>query len=419
MPGERPTIVMDVVEGAVYWVTMGMRHHHLYTTDVKSKREAAETLLFQRSRELAEAREAMRDGRGMQAEMERQMAARDAAEKQKRIEHIGQKAIRRIMQASLSRGFEAWADGYYDALRKKQLLAQAAMRLARPALSSAYAHWFRDWREELAAEEREKAGLSQAQEVKRRKKAEAHVKQLQTEVDELRGQAGASAGVQAEMERRAAEREAEEKQKRIEHIGQKAIRRIMQASLSRGFEAWADGYYDALRKKQLLAQAAMRLTRPMLAASYQFWYRDWKEEELAAATSSAEASYRAESSKCKSAEKQVSKLLEELSEAHAAACRAAVSEASLEAGMAEREAAAKQARIEQIGRRAVQRMMTAALARGFETMAEGYYEQKRKKQLLAQAAMRLAKPALSAAYTFWHRRRPLLVLALPRGMRRG
>ena len=63
-----------------------------------------------------------------------------AAERERRVEHIGQMALRRIVQAGLARGWQQWYDEYYEAKRQKQLLAQAAGRLAKPQLSAAYSH---------------------------------------------------------------------------------------------------------------------------------------------------------------------------------------------------------------------------------------------------------------------------------------
>ena len=108
--------------------------------------------------ELAAAREAAAADRAtLKASMEGDFAAAQAAyakqmeeqleaEKEKRVAHLQQQAMRRIANAGIASGFSAWQEQWEEAARKKRMLAAAGARLARPALAAALAGWVADWR---------------------------------------------------------------------------------------------------------------------------------------------------------------------------------------------------------------------------------------------------------------------------------
>ena len=73
-------------------------------------------------KELEDARRAMMEGRGQEAELKRQMEERLEREKEKRIEHTKDMAIRRIAQRDLARGWAAWAEPYLEAKRRMRHL---------------------------------------------------------------------------------------------------------------------------------------------------------------------------------------------------------------------------------------------------------------------------------------------------------
>ena len=86
--------------------------------------------------ELAEARQAALEGRGLEAEMQRQLQEQLAAEKQKRIEHAKEVAIRRIGKRDLSRGWQAWHDLYLPTLDRSRVHSCCSLRDALPLTSS-------------------------------------------------------------------------------------------------------------------------------------------------------------------------------------------------------------------------------------------------------------------------------------------
>merc|ERR1740133_658232 len=71
--------------------------------------------------------------------------------KEARVEQLTHKAIKRICNQGIMRGFSAWSEQYFAAARQKRMLAAAGARLARPALAAAVAHWRADWDAATAA----------------------------------------------------------------------------------------------------------------------------------------------------------------------------------------------------------------------------------------------------------------------------
>ena len=86
-----------------------------------------------------------------QAAYAKQMEEQLEAEKEKRVAHLQQQAMRRIANAGIASGFSAWQEQWAEAARQKRMLAAAAARLTRPALAAAVAHWRQDWHAELTA----------------------------------------------------------------------------------------------------------------------------------------------------------------------------------------------------------------------------------------------------------------------------
>merc|ERR1711965_403246 len=82
----------------------------------------------------------------------KQMEDKLEEEKEKRIAHLQQQAMRRIANAGIASGFSAWQEQWAEAARQKRMLAAAGARLARPALAAALAHWMALWREEEEAQ---------------------------------------------------------------------------------------------------------------------------------------------------------------------------------------------------------------------------------------------------------------------------
>ena len=78
-------------------------------------------------------------------ESARSLAETLEAEKEKRVAHVQQQAVMRMGKQQLSKGWQTWLDGWLEHQRHKRMLAGAAGRLMKPALSAAVTAWRTDW----------------------------------------------------------------------------------------------------------------------------------------------------------------------------------------------------------------------------------------------------------------------------------
>ena len=94
-----------------------------------------------------------RESAGGVSEQEPAASSQDGIDKEKRVEHLTQMAVRRMGKKEISRGFEAWADMYFEEQRRKRLLVAVGAKLAKPKLSAGYARWRHDWEANGASQE--------------------------------------------------------------------------------------------------------------------------------------------------------------------------------------------------------------------------------------------------------------------------
>ena len=107
--------------------------------------------------ELAASRQAALEGRGLEAEMERVREAELEYERQKRIAHTQEMAVRRIGRRDLAKGWMAWLTPYLERKHRMRMLAAAGARMAMPKLVACVKHWREDWQHEVSM--RTKMGL--------------------------------------------------------------------------------------------------------------------------------------------------------------------------------------------------------------------------------------------------------------------
>jgi len=212
---------------------------------------------------------------------------REAREREARVELLRRQVTRRIMNADLSRGWTAWKLLWEAVVGSRRLLTQAANRLMKPMLSNAFAFWRRDWdgalKEAEEAKRRDHEGrlLTRQQELEmalREKDGEWEAKLSIVREEhsrELEVQRIKLAGTAEEQQAYAAARD---KEARIELLRRQISRRMLNADLSRGWMAWTTWYDAVTQKRLLLKQAASRIVRPVLSASFRFWLKDFEGE---------------------------------------------------------------------------------------------------------------------------------------------
>jgi phospholipase/lecithinase/hemolysin len=185
----------------------------------------------------------------------------------------------------LARGWSAWLDVYTEHQRKRQLLAAAGARLRRPKVVASFMHWLRDWEAEMLAKKSMTLEQRRAAVEAERAAETAELREinqtLQAELAQARKAMLEGSGREEEMKRLAELELEKEREKRVQHLQQLGVRRLVNMGLARGWSAWADAYYGQQRKKQLLAAAGNRLRRPKLVASFVHWHNDWETDVTA------------------------------------------------------------------------------------------------------------------------------------------
>eukprot|EP00964_Phaeocystis_antarctica_P152584 scaffold120545_cov51-Phaeocystis_antarctica.AAC.1 len=432
------------------------------------RREAAEAELAQlhedHERQLAAAAEAKRVAlERLRAELtgtaEEQAAAREATERQQRVEALAGKAMKRIQNAGIIAGWTAWQGQWEEAARQKRMLAGAATRLARPALAAAVAHWRQDWEATRLQEERSKRKsatgaskqqMQELQQVKRQLAAaqSAQENALERQRDELTGSAKGNLAMQAEKakdmhesleeqlkdihaghaqqlaaaaeakrvalerlraeltgtaEEQAAAREARERTGRVEALAGKAMKRIKNAGILAGWGAWHEQWEVAARQKRMLAAAGARLARPALAAAVAHWRADWDAARAAAATKDLSRDVELLKEAAAQQREQHARQLAAAAQAQSAALERLRAELT---GSAEEQAAAREARerdgrVEALAGKAMKRIQNAGIIAGWTAWQGQWEEAAWQKRMLAGAAARLARPQLAACMAHW------------------
>ena len=176
------------------------------------------------------------------------MEEQAAAEKEKRIKHITEMAARRIGKQDLTRGWLGWVEPYREEKRIQNMLKAAGARLAKPKVVASFSKWKDDWNvEELERtrkelEQKAWASMSDAEKAQAEVHAKEELEYLGVKLTRrvwstrllhpLPREGGAGIGSKLEAER----------EKRIEHTQQMAIKRIIKRDLARGWVGWLENY---------------------------------------------------------------------------------------------------------------------------------------------------------------------------------
>ena len=388
-----------------------MSHAERLQREIKD-RQAVEAECSKLRSELRQAREAMANGTAAELEMQRIMEEKLAFEKEKRVQHLSQIGLKRMMNHKLAMGWSGWREMYLTTTRKKRLLMAAGARLTKPKLVHAFAHWQRDWdieTQHLLAEKAAEAKMTHEQRLAKerdaRKMLEQRLAKTEAELQKARMDALSGDGRAAELERLHQLKLAEEKQKRIEHLQQNAVRRIIHKDLGRGWTAWFDLYTEKKRQQRLLKKAGNRLSKPKVAASFAHWLHDWEVESTQQAMMSSREKFENEIAKLRTSEHNLMLEVQSLKMDLIAAREAALSGNGREVELHRQHEAMLEAerekRVQHLSEIGLKRMMNHKLAMGWSAWLDMYNDVMRKKRLLKAAASRLTKPKLVHAFAHW------------------
>ena len=163
-----------------------------------------------------------------------------------------------------------------SALYFQRMLATSTSRLRKPELTAAFAFWHGDYADAVNKRQIARKAKSGRAEVEAelesyRLQATKEISALKKEKDALLKKLNALDGGHAAAEHAMQQKLEEERQKRVEHIAQVGMRRIMQQGLAKGWTAWHDQWANKVHQKRLLAASAGRLAKPKLAHAVSHW----------------------------------------------------------------------------------------------------------------------------------------------------
>ena len=152
----------EITQKAHQLAQLGARGRATVDQAVAAEREQCQRLLEQARRELEQVQEAHGSALAAAARqraelLERQrlelhgsaeevFAAREARQKQERVDAMFARCGRRMTSTGILRGWEAWKQLWAHHARITRLLAHGAARLARPQLVACLSAWLSDWR---------------------------------------------------------------------------------------------------------------------------------------------------------------------------------------------------------------------------------------------------------------------------------
>ena len=210
-----------------------------------------------------------------------------------------------------------------------------------------------------------------------------------------KAQALASHGRLSEQKCKLLEKKVEQdRQARIAYLTKVSVRRMQNADLAYGFTKWQANYKERSHSHKLLQKTMMRLMRPQLAASLDYWRAEWRAEETAQAQIEAEYDMRREEEKERQREEEMDALRTQLDDALTELESLRELEQRTNAKLAEQLNDHRDSSVGQLARSIVRRMMRQGLARGFQPWINRLEEKFWHKQLMIQAMARLTGRSL-------------------------
>ena len=375
----------------------------------------------------AELRKALAEVDGGTSQMQALLDAREAEEKERRVELYRRQVAKRILNQGLTRGFTAWLVMAQARAHAYARLAKAGKRFKAPQLAEAFGGWaalceaIRQHREKqaLAKQLREEAGL--------REGAISHSEILEKKVAEYeRRLAAAEHEKEAALKRQLIEltgsaedvlrmHEEREKEERIELMRRQAGRRILFADLARGLGAWLEFWRAKTYAVKRLRECANRLKSPESALKWEafaFWATTAARERV---QQQRRDHMRRESGLTNETQGLAQQLKETvakyerlLAEAESEKYRALEAQEVELTGSAEqvlemRSKREKEERVELLRRQSVRRMIHAGLNGAWQAWLELYEAKTYAMGRLQQAASRLKAPELADTFHWWAR----------------
>lgn len=330
-----------------------------------------------------------------------------------RIDAMRKAAMRRMLYAGLSRGWDAWAEMYEARHDARALLRSVESHTQVRGVGGAFTRWARN----AIARKAALSQLSHAQQIAVVERLEAEIERMQREIkaveserDALQQELVASGVGSEDLQRKLREQAAAESERRVELLGRQAMRRMMHEGLARGFLAWRE-MADA---RAYAMHALLRVARRLRAAVVWSFFLSWRAQTEAKYAVRELSELRRAPEHLKAALRTLQERVERIS--HESEVRLAAAEqeravalerqrielnGTLEERTALLEAAAKEERVELLRRRACRSLKYGGLAWAWEAWMEMYDARAVALSRLRQTANKLRTPELAFAFSEW------------------
>ena len=349
--------------------------------------------------------------------------AREAADKEARIKRYERQFGRRMLNAGLTRGWQAWHEFAAARAAALRTLRRVAGKLQEPAKVLALETWAADLAEhrrqvEAIRQRNQTAKLEEQIEglkaqlrallessAAKQREAEAERAELQRKVTQL---SGGTAEIEALLEAQLAK----EKEERVELCRRQSMRRMLNRDLASGFSAWLELAEAKQYAVGRLRACARMLKSPELAEAFGTWTEVWEEgvQRAAMTTYKQQAEQLAKDRDRVIAELQrvsaeYEAMLKEASEAKELAlhrqrvelCGSAEELAGL------KEEKGKEARVEMLRRQSMRRIQNRDLGDAWSAWVELWEARSYALTRMREVGQQLRSPELLGAWAHWDR----------------
>ena len=284
------------IAGALAEQRRGLEHE-LNESRLVTKHEMAELEHLANERHAREVRRLKEEIDELTAERDAAVARAEAAEeklkdtREGRIAAYQSKAMRRMINAGLSKGFTKWQGMWEERRYHQRLLHQTQGRFFHivPSVPGAFHLWntYRQARFRASIEERAEQAVDlgetvQALEAQLAEERELSSRKLDAaaeQLKELQLRLHALVAEKREREELLERQMEEERQGRIRALAESAAFRVQHAGLLRGWTTWVTQYRDArdeARRRKVMREVRARLHKPALAAPFFVWREFWE-----------------------------------------------------------------------------------------------------------------------------------------------
>jgi len=358
----------------------------------------------------------------MAAETRVMLEEMESKEKARRVETFGRQIVRRIMNDGMRKGFQTWAEAIEATNFAKLTLQKTSKRLRTSSLRDSFDAWKavraamltgKELLELRMAKEQLSAELAAWPDKYESMKADFEAKLHEAEHYYSGVLARQKVELAGTVDERAALVEAKARDERVEYLRRSAMRRVLNADLSSGWEAWLELWEAKTYAMRRLREVGARLKRPELSMAFRTWEellalkREAEQTKALTGLQAREVQLQGEISKLeREVERQKAEMEFKLAKAEddkAVAIERAMLEltGSTEEILALKETEAKEQRVELLRRQIGRRMMNSGVSRGFSAWHELWAAKLYAMQRLQACGNRLRAPAMQTTFGFW------------------